>query len=140
MSYEWLTAANEPAALLVAGDELSNYDIPVTEPFALLFGGEDGAVIEGTREELLAMLDRARQLLVGSGWGSHMVMTVPGYGETVAYRSPTDDVLVVEIGTTEATEADGTADGAGLPRLRVYVNDGPVWEHPPYPDDMEETT
>jgi len=132
MSYEWLSATSEPAALLVAGDELRNYDIPVTEPFALLFGAEDGAVIEGTRDELLDMLDRARQLLVSQPWSDHL--PIPGYGEITAYRSPTDDVLVVEIGTTKATEADSTADGAGLPRLRVYVNDGPVWEHPPYPE------
>jgi len=58
---EWLSAAQEPAAILTNGTFLRKYPEPVTEPLAIQFGAEDGAVIEGTREELLAMLDRARK-------------------------------------------------------------------------------
>ena len=62
-------------------------------------------------------------------------LDLPDYGEIIAYRSTTDGVLVIEIDTTDATEAASTADGQGLPRLRIYVNDDAVWEHPPYPAD-----
>jgi hypothetical protein len=68
-------------------------------------------------------------------------LAVPDYGEITVYRSPKDDVLVVEIETLEATTAAGTATGANdVPRLRVYVNDGAVWEHPPYPSYPSATT
>ena len=54
-------------------------------------------------------------------------LDLPDYGEIIAYRS-TDGVLVIEIDTMDATEAAGTADGQGLPRLRIYVNEGAVWD------------
>jgi hypothetical protein len=58
---EWLNATQEPAALLTNGTFVHKYPEPVSEPLAIQFGADDGAVIEGTREELLAMLDRARK-------------------------------------------------------------------------------
>lgn len=67
-------------------------------------------------------------------------LDLPGVGEITAYRSTRDGALVVEIDTDEATAADGTAHDDGTPRLRVYVNDSPVWEHPAYPNSPEEGT
>jgi hypothetical protein len=49
------------------------------------------------------------------------------------YRSPVDGVAVVHVDTAGVPE-----DDAG-PRVRVYVNDGPVFENPPYPDDPQVT-
>ncbi|MGZ4745671.1 MAG: hypothetical protein ACXVYY_01175 [Oryzihumus sp.] len=52
-----------------------------------------------------------------------------------AYRGA-DGVMVVHVDTSpDLTEASGDADGYGVPRLRVYVNDDPVWQNPPYSGD-----
>lgn len=54
------------------------------------------------------------------------------------YRG-TDGVSVIEIDSLGVDEASGDVDGQGVPRMRVYVNDDPVWEHPPLGDDCENT-
>jgi hypothetical protein len=61
--YEWLTARGNPAELLRKGDEIHGYDEPVTEDLALVFGDDNGAIIEGSKDELLAMLNLCRQLV-----------------------------------------------------------------------------
>jgi hypothetical protein len=43
------------------------------------------------------------------------------------YRSPADGIAVVHVDTPDVPEDD---DG---PRIRVYVNDEPVFQNPPYP-------
>jgi hypothetical protein len=64
MSIEWLIATREPAAILTEGTFIHKYPEPVTQPLAIQFGQDDGAVIEGTATDLLAMLERARQLVL----------------------------------------------------------------------------
>lgn len=61
-------------------------------------------------------------------WGTEL----PGYGSISAYLSDKDGVLVIEIDTPEAPE-NGNVDSDGRPKMRVLVNDDPVWENPPYP-------
>lgn len=61
--YEWLYAVTEPVEVMVKGEYVPTYDEPITEPLALRFGVDDGAIIEGTHEELVAMLERARVAL-----------------------------------------------------------------------------
>jgi hypothetical protein len=64
--WEWLEAEMCPNGLLVEGEEVHGYDEPVSAPLALVFGPDNGAIIEGSYEELMAMLDRARRLLDSS--------------------------------------------------------------------------
>ncbi|MGV8845788.1 hypothetical protein, partial [Tessaracoccus sp.] len=62
MSIEWMHA-HTPEVLTV-GTHLRGYDEPISAPLALLFAPDgEGACIEGTKAELLAMLDAARVLL-----------------------------------------------------------------------------
>ena len=69
---EWLRAPAQPAAILAEGDYLPRYSEPVTEPLAVLFSSDgEGAVIEGTREELLAMLERTRKLVEAAPHGTY---------------------------------------------------------------------
>lgn len=67
-----------------------------------------------------------------SDW--ELTAEIPAYGRIVAYASGIDGVLVVEIDTPEASAVAGTADLDTVPRIRVYINDNPVWEHPPCPE------
>ena len=67
MSIEWLTAAEEPTAILQEGDQIYKQAEEVTGPLAILFGRDgDGAVIEGTATDLLAMLERARKFVLAA--------------------------------------------------------------------------
>lgn len=50
------------------------------------------------------------------------------------YRG-TDGISVIEIDSADVEEATGDIDGQGVPRMRVYINDDPVWEHPPLLDE-----
>jgi ribosomal protein S27E len=50
-----------------------------------------------------------------------------------AYRSPADGTAVVHVDTP------GVAEDADGPRIRLYVNDDPVIENPPYPDGLQVT-
>lgn len=78
-------------------------------------------------------MDRLEDLTRAAHADESWRMDIPGVGGVTAYRSQADGAVVVEIDTPDATEAAGTADGNGVPRLRVYVNEDAVWEHPPYP-------
>lgn len=44
-----------------------------------------------------------------------------------AYQSPDDDTLIVEVDTPEVPENEKG------PIMRIYLNDGPIYENPPYP-------
>ena len=71
MSTEWLHANREPAAILTKGTFYGKYPEPVTEPLAIQFGMDDGAIIEGTATDLLAMLERARRLVLATPHGTY---------------------------------------------------------------------
>lgn len=47
----------------------------------------------------------------------------------VIYPSPKDGVPIVQIDTR------GIPDGPDGPKIRVYLNDGDIFEGVPYPDD-----
>jgi hypothetical protein len=48
--------------------------------------------------------------------------------EIVVYRSPEDGTLVVEIDGSDGARGEN----ANGPVMRVYLNDGPIFENPPY--------
>lgn len=55
------------------------------------------------------------------------------YGiEVDAYRSPEDDTLVVYVDTP------GIDENEKGPLIRLYLNDDPVFENPPYPGSEQE--
>lgn len=64
MSIECIAAANEPVAVLTEGTYVHKYPEPVAFPFAIQFGQNEGAIIGGTKAELLTMLERARKLVL----------------------------------------------------------------------------
>ena len=65
MSLEWMGAHNPE--ILTAGDTIYKQDEPITTPFALYFAPDgDGAVIVGTHDELVAMLDNTRRRLLAA--------------------------------------------------------------------------
>jgi len=66
MSIEWLTAKDEPVAVLPEGTYIHKYPEPVKHPLAIQFGQNDGAIIEGSATDLLVMLERARRLVLTS--------------------------------------------------------------------------
>ena len=63
---EWDDSKAE-VELYAKGYEFEGYDEPVTHDFGLLIGGAGGGafMVEGTREQLLAFLDRARRAVEG---------------------------------------------------------------------------
>jgi hypothetical protein len=74
MTIEWIGAHNEPFAILTEGTYVNKYPEPVITPFAIQFGQHEGAIILGTRSELLAMLERAQQLLLKATESKHSVI------------------------------------------------------------------
>jgi len=67
MSLEWMAATDTPVEILTRGDRIYKQDEPVTTAFALYFAPDgDGALILGTRDELVAMLDNARTRLLAT--------------------------------------------------------------------------
>lgn len=62
-SIEWLEVENAPVRILKRGDYVDTHPEPIGRPLAIRFGFDNGSVIEGSREELLAMLESARLLI-----------------------------------------------------------------------------
>lgn len=67
-----------------------------------------------------------------------VTVPVPGYGTIDVYRSPADYALVIDVNTPDVEVAKANAMPDGTPRIRISVNDGAVWENPPYPAGVEE--
>jgi hypothetical protein len=65
--YEWMFSTGNPVEVLHEGDEVHGAEEPVSEELALVFGTDNGAIIEGSRDELLEMLERAKTMLA-SPW------------------------------------------------------------------------
>ena len=56
-----------------------------------------------------------------------MEKTKIGEIEVINYRSPEDDILVIFVDTP------GVDENEKGPLMRLYLNDDPVFENPPYP-------
>lgn len=63
----------------------------------------------------------------------HWTLEIPEWGTVVAYRSPRDGVMIIDIDNSELEDDSPDIDEQLTPRARISLNDGYIYENPEYP-------